>query len=444
MPIVRDDVVRARALVALHEALNAAEHDLATLLRAATITTAALLDGVAGICRCQQDGLQLAAFGYEGLDISDYLREVVGERCPDSSVLHAVVRDGEPILVGPDGVGELLLGLDERFQDPVREFSMTSMAAAPLLSRGECLGALVVARGEGSPVFDEDDLAFIQQIARVVALTVANALLLEDVERTRLQATALAREDQLTGLLNRRGFLEVLRETPLDRSALVAVFDMDGFRLVNDGFGHTVGDVVLASLAARLCASLPPLTPVARIGSDEFAALVQADDEEESADIIHDAVRECTGTFEVVGLSVPITISVGTAVPQAGGSDQVLQQADLAMSRAKRRGGFVAAYDPALDDPATRRLRDVLELRRAILGDGLVVHYQPVVPVTEGPPRVEALVRRKVGTSLALPGAWLDTANRSGLMPELTANVVRQVVGQLARWWEEGLEVECA
>jgi EAL domain-containing protein (putative c-di-GMP-specific phosphodiesterase class I) len=114
------------------------------------------------------------------------------------------------------------------------------------------------------------------------------------------------------------------------------------------------------------------------------------------------------------------------------------------MSRAKRRNSFVAAYDPALDDPATHRLRDVLELRKEIRGDGLVLHYQPVVPVDPGPPRVEALVRRKVGKGLSLPGEWLDTAARSGLMPDLTATVVRQAVAQLVRWWSDGLEVECA
>jgi EAL domain-containing protein (putative c-di-GMP-specific phosphodiesterase class I) len=86
----------------------------------------------------------------------------------------------------------------------------------------------------------------------------------------------------------------------------------------------------------------------------------------------------------------------------------------------------------------------VLELRQAIAGTDMVVHYQPVVPVGDGPPRVEALVRRRVGERLLPPGSWLPMADRAGLMPELTANVVQQVVEQLTVWWASGLEVECA
>jgi diguanylate cyclase (GGDEF)-like protein len=322
--------------------------------------------------------------------------------------------------------------------------ALAVLVVVPLRRPGPVLGALGVGPRQGTPPYDDEDLGYLQQLARVVSLTVANAQLLDEVAQSRRQANMIAREDQLTGLLNRRGFLEVLRDTPLDRSTLVAVMDMDGFRLVNDGFGHAVGDMVLTSLAARLCAALPPATPVARIGGDEFAVLVQTEDEEETAAVVENAAVECTGTLQVVGLSVPISVSVGTAVPEAGHADQVLQHADLAMSRAKRHGGFLAAYDPDLDDPATRRLREVLDLRRAILGDGLVVHYQPVVSVGVGPLRVEALVRRRLDGDLSLPGAWLETANRAGLMPELTTNVVRQVIDQLVAWWGEGLEVECA
>ena len=443
MPMVKDDVGRAAALLALHEALSGTEHDLPALLHTAALATAALLGDAAGCWQIKREELELASFVLGTHDITDHLRQIM-EPCPEQSVLYVAIRERQVVVANADEVAELVGHVDDRFQESVDAFAMTAFAAAPLMSRDVCIGALAVARTEGSPDFDDADIAFLKQLARVVAVTAANATLLEEVEQTRQQANALAREDQLTGLLNRRGFLELLREAPLDRSALVAVFDMDGFRLVNDGFGHTVGDLVLASLAARLCASLPPLTPVARIGSDEFAALVEADDEEEVTDVVQNAVRECTGTFQVVGLSVPVTVSVGTAVPEPGRSDQVLQHADLAMARAKSRGGIVAAYDPTLDDPATRRLRDVLELRRAILGDGLVVHYQPVVPVVPGPPRVEALVRRKVGNALQPPGAWLDIADRSGLMPELTANVVGQVVAQLVQWWDAGLEVECA
>jgi diguanylate cyclase (GGDEF)-like protein len=257
----------------------------------------------------------------------------------------------------------------------------------------------------------------------------------------------LSREDDLTGLLNRRGFLEVLRSRLVDpdrASALVAVLDVDGFKLVNDGFGHAAGDMVLVSTAARLCAALPPGTAVARIGGDEFAFLVEAADDDKAAEVVEQAVLRCSDPVSVVGLSVPLTLSVGTAVPAAAGADEVLLQADLAMYRAKRRGSIVAAYDPGLDDPATRRLRDVLALRRVITSGELVVLYQPVVPVGAGPLRLEALVRQRVDGRLLPPNGWLQTAVRAGLMTELTDSVVGKVVDQLALWWADGLEVEVA
>jgi diguanylate cyclase (GGDEF)-like protein len=444
MPVVGDDIARARCLVALHEALGANEDDLAALVRQATAETAGLLGDACGLWQVDGAELTLEAFSFAGHDVLERAHEYGFASGLPGGLVERVVNEGVPLLSGVVDATPPPVALSERCQAILEAFSFASLVIVPLQSRGTVLGALGVARSVDTPTFDDADISYLQDVARVVALTMANAKLLQEVAESRRQANLLAREDQLTGLLNRRGFLEVLRETPLDRSTLVAVMDMDGFRLVNDGFGHAVGDMVLTSLAARLCASLPPETPVARIGGDEFAVLVQADDEEETAAVVENAAVECTGTLQVVGLSVPISVSVGTAVPLAGSSDQVLQHADLAMSRAKQHGGFLAAYDPDLDDPATRRLREVLDLRRAILGDGLVVHYQPVVPVNGGPLRVEALVRRCVEGELSPPAAWLEIANRAGLMPELTANVVRQVIDQLVTWWGDGLEVECA
>ncbi len=445
MPMVRDEVARARALVTLADVLGNAESDLASLMRQASLSTAELLGDACGLWWLAPGGPELGAYTVGGQDVVAQARRIAGDGCRlPGSLVDRVVSRGETAWVGADGVPGLLDGIDERFHGAVEEFALDGLVLAPLVCRGRALGALGVARRAGSPAFEPADVGYLQQVARVVSLTLANALLLDEAEQARHRATMLAREDQLTGLLNRRGFLEVLQATPLNRPTLVAVMDMDGFRLVNDGFGHAAGDLVLASLAARLCASVPQEAPVARIGGDEFALLVQAEDQAAALGVVERALERCTGTLQVAGLSVPITVRAGTATPASGRADDILQHADLAKARAKRSGGRMASYDPALDDPATQRLREVLDLRRAIVGDGLVVHYQPVVPVSSGPWKVEALVRRRVGDALIAPALWLETANRAGLMPELTANVVQQVVDQLVRWWRDGLEIECA
>lgn len=442
-----EEISRARALVSLHESLGEAERDLTALLQRAADEAARLLGDAAAVWLIDREGIALRAHAHHDPQAQSYLRGVAERGHSPHGVIAGVLAAGASMQVTGSEIDQLLPSMDPAYVDYFARYGVCGLVVVPLASRGRQIGAIGVTRDAGGDPFAPEDMLFLEQLGRVVSLSIANAQLLTEVAEAEQRARALSREDELTGLLNRRGFLQVLHERlegPAKGAALVAVLDMDGFRLVNDGFGHAAGDLVLASMAARLCASLPPMTPVARIGGDEFALLVQAADEEQAAAIVERAVLSCNGTVTVIGLTVPMTVSVGTAVPTEGGADEVLLQADLAMYRAKRRGATVTAYDPGLDDPATRRLKDVLALRRSIAGGELVVHYQPVVPVGCGPVRVEALVRRLVDGQLQLPNGWLQMADRAGLMPELTESVVSQVVDQLALWWGQGLEVECA
>ncbi|MCU1594217.1 MAG: Diguanylate kinase [Frankiales bacterium] len=443
------EVRRARALVELHETLGEAQLDLEVLLERAAIQVADLLGNSAAIWALERGAITLRAFAQDDpvkRDLMVSLTDGVQHSLEDP--LGIVISGREPLTKTREQVLDWLPHLEAPYRAYYAAHMVEGLLVVPLWCRGEPLGALGVTRDEGGEPFTPDDVAFLQQVARVVALTLANAVLFDEAHEARRRTEAMSREDDLTGLLNRRGFLDDLRahlEDPhRESSTLVAVLDMDGFRLVNDGFGHAAGDLVLAGIAARLCAALPPGTPVARIGADEFAILVEALDDEMAADIVEQAVLECSGTLTVVGLSVPLRVSVGTVVPASKDADEALLQADLAMTRAKRRGAMVAAYDPRLDDPATRRLRDVLTLRRVISAGELVVHYQPVVPVGRGPMRLEALVRRNVEGRLLPPNGWLQTAASAGLMPELTDSVLGKVVDQLERWWGAGLDIEVA
>ena len=442
-----DEVTRARALVALHEALGEVEQEGYRVLEVAARHIAALLDGATALWSREGQSVSLRAYSHpDPAVVADMDALFGGLEHPLSPALGEALAAGHEIRLTAAEVAQVAPTLNEAYQRFLlgREGG-AGLVMVPLMSRGEQVGSVGITRDGGKDPLDEQDLQYLRQVARVVALALANARLLDDVALAQRRAVALAREDELTGLLNRRGFLDLLRTrlaTP-GRARLVAVLDMDGFKLVNDGFGHTAGDVVLTSVAARLCSALPMTTPVARIGGDEFAVFVEADDEEQCARRVEACVQAVSGAITVVGLAVPLTVSVGTSVP-TDDADQALHQADLAMYRAKRRGGVVAAYDAKLDDPATRQLKEVMALRRSIAGGDLVVHYQPVVPVGEGPARVEALVRRRVGDHLQAPNGWLDMADRAGLMPELTEEVLGQVVDQLAAWWASGLEVECA
>lgn len=443
------EVGRARAVVALHEALCEVETDLAGLLQRAADKTAQLLGDAGAIWVLDGSDIELRAVTHHDPDALALMERVsLDLRHDPRGLISSLVLAGTPRRLSGGQLDQLSALLAPGFREYLQAYGVSGLAVVPLISRGRHLGAIGVARDLGGLEYTDDDLGFLVQLSRVVALSMANAVLLDEVGAAQRRATTLSQEDDLTGLLNRRGFVEVLRERLHEGShpsGMVAVLDMDGFKLVNDGFGHATGDVVLASMAARLCGALPASVPVARLGGDEFAIFVEADTEEHAAAQVEDAIAACTGTIQVVGLSVPMTVSVGTAVAADGEADQALLHAGLAMHRAKRRGAMVAAYDPRLDDPATRRLREVIALRRSIAGGELVVHYQPVVDVGDVPSRrVEALVRRRVDDRLLPPNGWLPMADKAGLMPELTASVLEQVIDQLALWWASGLEIECA
>lgn len=443
-----DDVRRAQALLALHEELGEAESDLEGLLNLAVQEVSELLGNAAGVWVLEGGNISLRAFVQDDPFKQAFMRRITeGLRHRIDGPVGTILAHREPLWLTAADLEAGWAHIEPAYREYFQRYPVEGLLIAPLHSRGRPVGVLGVGRDAGSKPFAERDQAFLVQVARVVALTLSNAVLFDELGEARRRTEALLREDDVTGLLNRRGFLEALRDRLEDQnhgSCLVAVMDVDGFKMVNDGFGSAAGDMVLSSLAARLCASLPAVTPVARVGADEFAVLIESPDDEESAAILEQAVMECSGTLAVVGLSVPLTVSVGTVVPDAEGPDEVLLQANLAMYRAKRRGAMVAAYDARLDDPATRRLRDVMALRRVISGGELVVHYQPVVPVRGGQLRLEALVRREVEGRLLPPNGWMHIAVRAGLMAELTDSVMRKVVDQLVAWRSIGLDVEVA
>lgn len=443
------EVEHARLVLAFHEALNARLNQQPTssdeLLTLAVGQIGLRLQAATGAWVCEAEHIRLVAFHHED-PAAAALLSVLTLRT--SSHLALVAQAGL-VQIQAAEAGALAQSLGPGFVAYHQARGSAGLVVVPLVSGGERLGALVIGRDGGAAPFRPDDLTLLQQLAAVTSTCLLAARLQEGARTAERLAHARMREDELTGLLNRRGFLEALHarlrnpDGAGELSRLVAVFDLDGFRQVNDGFGHTAGDAVLESLAARLCSSLPDDTLLARIGGDEFAVLVEAHDEEAAAAVVETAVHACTGPLQVLGLSVPISVSVGTVVPAAD-ADRALQHADLALARARRRGSMVTAYDPHLDDPATRVLKQVLDLRRSIADGELVVHYQPVVPVHGSVLRLEALVRRDVSGVLQAPAGWLPMANRAGLMPEVTQSVVEQVVEQLTSWWRQGLEVECA
>jgi len=263
----------------------------------------------------------------------------------------------------------------------------------------------------------------------------------EGLVRLRLTAEhlALAASDPLTGLANRSRFSDHLRTSlaAAERRHGVAVMfcDLDGFKAVNDRFGHEVGDQVLGIIAERLTRSVRSVDLVARLGGDEFAILLHnlADDEQarEAAERVLAALLE---PVHVAGRLLVVGGSVGLAAARPGDDDgTLLGNADLAMYRAKTLGkGRVEVFEHAMRSESLARLELVDQLRLALDRDEFIVYYQPVISLDDG--RVdgfEALVRwAHPERGLIGPDEFIHAAEEAGLIGRLGERV-------LARAWHD-------
>jgi diguanylate cyclase (GGDEF)-like protein len=302
---------------------------------------------------------------------------------------------------------------------------------------------------------------FVRTVSPVnrVATALATATLLLVVLRTwlsvrhlRAQSTVRHRQsvtDHLTGLANRRRLFDALEsyfaEPTEHRPELAFLFiDLNGFKQVNDSFGHPVGDELLKRVGARLEQSLRPADLLARLGGDEFAAMLVgagADEAIAVASRVSESLDEAF-KFDAVTAAISASIGITLAPPDAGDSDGLMSCADAAMYRAKLESSRFALYEPTLDRGGNKlRLAD--ELSAGIERDELVLHYQPQVDLRSGEiATVEALVRwRHPEHGLIPPLTFLPLAEEAGMMGKLTTWVLTQALAQCAAWRAAGRQV---
>ena len=261
---------------------------------------------------------------------------------------------------------------------------------------------------------------------------------------------ARALTDGLTGLANRDMFLDRLDKACAAVNegrcrAAVLFIDLDGFKAINDSYGHGAGDEALRVAATRLERCVRAGDLVARLGGDEFAVLVEVKRDDTAASTVRAvagrALAELSQTMELHGAVVPGRASIGVALcaPFGADSETLLREADLAMYRAKLSGGqsveFVDNVQAAL---AVSRYRppDRERFLLAMDQNELVVHYQPIVEVATGRlASVEALVRwEHPERGLLAPADFLAGIEEAGLSVELGAYVLTRACDQLAVW----------
>ena len=285
----------------------------------------------------------------------------------------------------------------------------------------------------------------------------AVGLSLQDITDRTMAAEVLRRQslhDALTGLPNRTYLTERLRNAirASNRSGeplSLLVMDLNQFRDVNDALGHDHGDRLLVEVSRRLQRVLRDADTIAYLGGDEFAVLLTADGDAEGATKAATTIQaSLEQPFELGGIDVQTSASIGISrYPDHGRDAEALNRAaDVAMFQAKQTANGATTYSPDSDRSSVRRLALLGELRRAITEDELELHFQPCLDLRTGGVRsVEALVRwRHPDHGLIPPIEFIELAEISGLIGDLTRWVLTRGVAQAREWADQGLETKVA
>jgi diguanylate cyclase (GGDEF)-like protein/PAS domain S-box-containing protein len=284
----------------------------------------------------------------------------------------------------------------------------------------------------------------------VIGGVVANLRDVTDRKRVEADLNHRVLHDQLTGLPNRAHLDQALVAALTEGSgAAVLVFDIDEFKLVNDSYGHDVGDELLAQVSARLHHALRPGDLAGRFGGDEFVVVCRNVDDVGEAEIIAGRLQAALeAPFELSGAGrVHVSASVGIAAGGAGISPaELFHDADAAMYEAKRSGrARHAIYDEAMRSRASRRLEEESDLRRAVTDGQFEVQYQPIVGLQSGRlVAVEALARWRHPTRGVLgANEFIELAEETGLVIEMGQQIIDQTFEVMARWDRLGHRLIC-
>ncbi len=331
----------------------------------------------------------------------------------------------------------------------------TGMAAARFADDSFCGAALTGLSGKGL-----DNLVLVTSLAVLVIalltsvldarLEARTAVLADSLTLANQELTHLALHDMLTGLPNRTLLADRIQQgiqAVNERGGCFALMfiDLDGFKPVNDAFGHHLGDQLLREVGLRLREDLRSQDTLARIGGDEFVLLVQLTQPDDAMGLAERQVSLINRTFTVAEHELQISASVGIAMfPGNGNSPQeLLMNADAAMYHAKGMGknGY-SFFDVSMNTNARKQLQLLQDLRNALEQGQFRLHYQPKFDAVSGlAVGAEALLRwEHPQQGLLMPATFIALAEKTGLIIPIGEWVLDEACRQMSLWYTQGYE----